>query len=112
MPSLGYGALMEQLLEREVDERAIQAVKRLLHERMDRFGFLDAEVVPGRDHDGDPVLFVEADYRLSPEPIDPRVTFDLIGEVRRTLRALGESRFPHIRHHFADDQAVMESFER
>ena len=101
---------MDYFQEQPVDERAVAAVTRLLHERMDKFGFQDAEVVPGRDHDGDPILIIEAQYELSPEPVDPRVTFHLIGEVRRALRELGEHRFPHIRHNFPDDQPVMESF--
>jgi hypothetical protein len=35
---------------------------------MDPFGLRSVEVRPGEDHDGDPAIFVEAQYDLSATP--------------------------------------------
>lgn len=90
-----------------VAQEAVAEIRRLLRERMGRFGFREADVRPGRDHDGDPVIFVEAAYDVSDAQIDPKVAISLIGEVRRALEALGEDRFPHIRHRIGERQKVV-----
>ena len=75
---------------------------------MERWGFTHADIRPGFDHDGDPVIFVDARYELKPEPLDPRVTFGLISDVRQAIEALGEDRFPHVRHRFHEMQTTLE----
>jgi hypothetical protein len=47
-----------------------EAVRELFKQRMDRFGFDRAEVHAGRDHSGEPALFIDAFYHLSREPVD------------------------------------------
>lgn len=94
------------MLEKVVD-RIVMAVNEVLRARMERWGFTHARIRPGFDHDGDPVLFIDAEYKLMPEPLDPRVTFGLISEVRRALERLGETRFPHVRHRFDPRQTTM-----
>ena len=73
---------------------------------MGPFGYLGADVHAGRDHDDDPVIFIEARYALSEVPIDSKVAFGLVGALRDALESYGESRFPHLRHHFDDRQQV------
>ncbi|MBI3710144.1 MAG: hypothetical protein HY246_21070 [Proteobacteria bacterium] len=92
-----------------VDDKAKKAIERVLMERLGKFGYQDARIYPGFDHDGDPVLFIEARYRLSETPIDPGITFGLIGSIREALEAIGETRFPHVRHHFDVRQQVSTS---
>lgn len=89
-----------------VAPEAVAEIRRLLRERMGRFGFREADVRPGRDHDGDPVIFVEAAYDYCETPIDPRAAIDLVGEIRRALEALGEDRYPHVRHHVDERRTV------
>jgi len=107
---MGYNPSMNANTETSVvDERVIEAVRRVLEDRMGRFGFEDVRVSSGEDHDGDPVLFIEVDYRLSDEPIDSKATFGLVRALREALGAVGETRFPHVRHHFDEKQKVAQT---
>jgi hypothetical protein len=85
------------------------AIIHLLQQRMDRFGFDRAEVNAGKDHSGDPALFIDAFYRLSKQPLDTTVILRLLTEIRKLLvQEMGEARFPYIRHHFDEQQSVTE----
>lgn len=89
-----------------VDQNMLEAINGILRNRMGAMGFQSADVQPGLDHDGDPVLFIDAHYRLTERPIDPSATYGLLQELRQALAEIGESRFPHLRHHFDDLQKV------
>jgi hypothetical protein len=89
-----------------IDPKVAKAVEDVLRARMGRWGFTRARIRPGLDHDGDPVLFIDAEYRLMPEPLDPRATFGLVTDVRDALERIGETRFPHVRHHFDERQTT------
>jgi hypothetical protein len=41
------------------------AIEQILRENLARYGFVGATIEPGQDHDGDPVLFIDAEYQLS-----------------------------------------------
>lgn len=98
---------MTTKLETEhVDKRAIEAVQRVLKDRLEPLGVRKAEVYAGRDHDDDPVLFINVRYDLIKKRIDTSATFGLIAALRKALEAVGESRFPHVRHHFDPKQRV------
>jgi hypothetical protein len=60
----------------------------------------------GEDHDGDPVIFVDVEYDLSDTPVDLTVTSSLTTKLRDRLWDMGETRFPHIRHKFDENQTV------
>lgn len=83
-----------------------KAIRRVLASRLKKFGFEDAEIAAGVDHDGDPVIFIDAHYRLTDEPVDPDATLATLMELRRKLIHDGEDRFPHLRHHFDAKQKV------
>lgn len=89
-----------------IEKRAIEAVQRVLKERLDSLGFRKAQVYSGRDHDGDPVLFIDVRYNLIDKPIDTNATFGLLRALREALEEVGETRFPHVRHHFDNKQRV------
>jgi hypothetical protein len=93
-------------LANALDDNVVKTIKSLFHERMDQFGLSDVVVRPGEDHDGDPVIFVDAVYNLSPRPIEPQAIFDLEHSLRDAVRALGERRFVHIIYKFNDAQKV------
>jgi hypothetical protein len=89
-----------------VEPGIVALISRTIHETMDRFGLRSVEVRAGEDHDGDPVIFVEAHYDLSERPLELGVTGKVASVVRHRLRDAGEMRFPHIRHKFHEKQTV------
>ncbi len=91
---------------RPVAPEVVELIERTTHEAMDPFGLRSVEVRPGADHDGDPVIFVEAEYDLSETPIDPAANAELSSTLWRLLQEAGEARFPHIRHKYHEFQKV------
>lgn len=89
-----------------VDDKIVELIRDTVRESMQAFGLRGVSVRVGEDHDGDPVLFVEADYDLTDTPIDTAVTAGLTTKLRDKLWAVGETRFPHIRHKFPEEQKV------
>jgi hypothetical protein len=89
-----------------VDPELVRAIEELLVERLGRFGLERVEVRAGRDHAGEPALFVDAWYRLSEEPIDLGAQASADLAVLHRIVASGEERFPFISHHLADGQAI------
>jgi hypothetical protein len=89
-----------------VERKIVKLIEQTVQESMKRFGLKGVEVRAGEDHDGDPVIFVEAEYELSPTPIDPAVTARLTSILRDRLWDVGEKRFAHIRHKFDERQKV------
>jgi hypothetical protein len=89
-----------------VDDEIVELVRETVRESMQAFGLRDVSVRVGEDHDGEPVLFIEAGYDLTDTPIDTTVTAALTTKLRDKLWAAGETRFPHIRHKFPEAQKV------
>lgn len=89
-----------------VDDKIVNLIKATVHESMQTFGLHEISVRAGEDHDGEPVLFIEAEYDLMDTPIDTTVTAALTTKLRDKLWAAGETRFPHIRHKFPEAQKV------
>jgi hypothetical protein len=90
-----------------VSARAEKEIRRVLNARLKKIGFNKAEIRSGHDYDGDPVIFIEAYYKFRNEPVDVRDLSPLIDELVDALNAVGEPRFPHIRHHFDDRQEAV-----
>jgi hypothetical protein len=84
-----------------------QLIKRDVGRLMKPYGLTHVEVDAGEDYDGDPILIIEANYKLSKRPIDPTVLSRLTTELRDRLWKMGEKRFPHIDHRFAEGQKVV-----
>ena len=86
-------------------------VKKLVQNEVERamrpFGLKRVVVDAGEDHDGDPVIFIEATYDMSARAIDPDELSKLLSRLRDKLWQIGETRFPHIRHRFPDGQMVV-----
>jgi hypothetical protein len=92
--------------EQNISNNVERAVDKVLRDRLATAGFAGANIRPDRDVDGDPILVVDVNYDYSDKPISSKITFGLSTEVRKVLLALGESRFPHIRHHFNEQQKI------
>ena len=60
------------------------------------------------DFDGDELINVELCYRAPSVPLGARATADLLIELRSHLLAMGEDRFPFLRHNLQPNQ-VLES---
>lgn len=89
-----------------VDDEIVELVRETVRESMQAFGLRDVSVRVGEDHDGEPVLFIEALYDLTDMPIDTAVTAALTTKLRDKLWEAGETRFPHIRHKFPEAQKI------
>jgi hypothetical protein len=89
-----------------VNDEIDQLVKEIVRESMQVYGLRNVSVRAGEDHEGEAVLFIEAEYDLSDTPIDTTVTAALTTKLRDKLWAAGETRFPHIRHKFPEAQKV------
>lgn len=89
-----------------VSPEIVELIERTVQENMRYFGLKSVDVRAGEDHDGDPVIFVEAQYDLSKTPVDTMVIAELISLLRGRLWKAGERRFPHIRHKFDEKQEV------
>ncbi|BBK41666.1 hypothetical protein STVA_16860 [Allostella vacuolata] len=92
--------------EERIRRDVVAAIDHLLREEMGEFGLKAVSVSAAEDHDGDPVLMVEAEYGPDGAPVEPRKVARLATKLRELLWNLGERRFPHIRHHFASDQRI------
>lgn len=89
-----------------VNSEIMALIEQTVREMMGPFGLKSVSVRAGEDHDGDPVIFVEAHYGLSETPVDLEVTSALATTLRSRLWEHGEVRFPHIRHKFNENQKV------
>lgn len=97
---------------RPIEPEIVELIKRTVHETMDPFGLRSVEVRAGEDHDGDPVIFVEAQYDLSEAPLELGVTGKLSSVLWERLRKAGETRFAHVRHKFHEKQKVKKPARR
>src|SRR5947209_4499942 len=93
----------------KIDKAALEVIQRVLQERLAPMGFQGATIEAGRDHDGDPAIYIHARYKYSRKPIDTSPTYDLISIPRDALEEVGETRFPYVRHLFDERQRVARS---
>ncbi|MBX4899264.1 hypothetical protein HJA81_30190 [Rhizobium bangladeshense] len=89
-----------------ISNTAKKVVEKVLRDRLGPVGFSGADIRADRDSDGDPILLVDVNYKYSEKPIASKITYGLSTEIRKALAALGETRFPHIRHHFDEQQKI------
>jgi hypothetical protein len=84
----------------------VDLIKATIRESMAPFGYKDAIVRAGEDHDGDPVLFVEVEYDESVLLDEWPPTPNLLFKLNKQLSLAGEDRFAHVRHKFQDKQLL------
>lgn len=103
MTAFTYELDQNHTVSPEVKQAISNAVEPILRSQ----GMEGVQVIPGLDHDGDPVLYVELKFRLVQPGVDPKILIKSGPAVRRALWALGERRFPHLRYDFNDYQRVL-----
>lgn len=103
MTAFTYELDQNHTVSSEVKQAISNAVEPILRSQ----GMEGMQVIPGLDHDGDPVLYVELKFRLVEPGVDPKILIKSGPAVQRALWALGERRFPYLRYDFNDDQRVL-----
>ena len=91
----------------ELPEEIRTAIHDLLWQEAGDYGLHRITARVGEDHDGDPVIWIDADYKAKGKPIDPKVFASLGLKLRDKLWGMGESRFPHIRNRFSEKQKIL-----
>ena len=91
----------------EIPEDIRAAINAMLWQEVGAFGLHKVSVSAGEDHDGDPVIWVDADFEAKGEPIDPKAFAALVGKLHKGVWEMGETRFPHLRNHFSEDQKIV-----
>ncbi|WP_372424658.1 hypothetical protein [Salinarimonas chemoclinalis] len=86
------------------DEEIRRLVEPILRRHLGPFGFETAEVVSGRDHDGDPAIFVSAKYRLGEPKLDADAALLAMNEVWDTVRSRNDDRIPYLQHRFPEPE--------
>lgn len=92
--------------EARVDDKVRKAVEKVLRDRLADYGFSGVNIAPSNDRDGDPILLVDVRYKAVDKPIASKATFGLVTAIRQELARMGETRFPHVRHHFDEQQKI------
>ena len=69
-------------------------------------GLREVKVTEDKDHDGDDILYIDADFDLMDSPLEPIKFHFMTTELRQALVDKGETRFPHLRYHFHEKQKV------
>jgi len=94
-------------LDHPVSAEVEQTIRDTLEPILSSQGMESLEVIPGLDHDGDPVLFVEIKFRHVEPGVDLNALSQSTLAVRSALWANGESRYPHLRCDLHDDQRIL-----
>lgn len=89
-----------------IEPEIIAAIEDIIAPTMRRMGYRSLSVEEGHDHTGDPCLFIDVEYAAEGDPVDTKISARLVLDVRNRLLELGEERFPYVRNHFLEEQAV------
>lgn len=94
-------------MQQPVDTKIEEAIRDIVLRAMGHVGVRAVSVTPGTDHDGDEVLRVTVHYDTDVRPVNTGIMSSLVSEIRSTLWAMGEDRFPHVRHDFPIEPKVV-----
>lgn len=87
------------------DEQIALLAERVLRPRLGPLGMERIAASSGYDHDGDPVVFVEAHYRIGSPVPEGSTMLAAVGALHQALLAEGEERLPFLDHRFGGEQA-------
>ena len=92
--------------ETDVDEDVKAAIEGVLRRRLGAYGYRSADIRVATDRDGDPILMIDVRYSRIDGAVSSKATFGLVTQLRDALSKLREGRFPHVRHHFDEEQKI------
>ena len=98
----------ERDLDHPVPAEVEQTIRDILEKILSGQVMQSLEVIPGLDHDGDLVLFVEIKFRVVKPGVDPKVLVQTGPALGRALLAIDECSFPHVRYVFSMDRRTLE----
>ncbi len=98
--------------QRPIAPELIEQIKQTVRAAMEPYGPRSVDVRAAEDHDGDPVIFVEAQYNLSERPLELGITSGLSNAVNDIAWSSGETRFAHVWHKFHEKQTVAKPARR
>lgn len=88
-----------------MNEAEAQAIaQRVLQQKLGPFGFVEAVVHAGLDHDEEPALFVDAIFQPSAPNIGGLASSEALVALRNALQERGEQRFPYLSLRYPDDE--------
>lgn len=76
----------------------------VLTDRLGPFGFDEAVVHAGLNHDGEPALFVDAIFRPNAPSLGGRASTEALSALRDAFLARNEERFPYLSLRYPDDE--------
>ena len=91
----------------KISAEVTRKIRRLLKQEVGQFGLRSIEMKLGEDHDGDPVLFIDVWYDLTPTRVDTMRVARTSGKLHDLARSVKLVSFPFLRHHFDDAQKVV-----
>lgn len=97
---------MNNIQAKAVASTIREAVLGVLRDRFGEDAIRDVELSYVEDDDGEELLRIDVQHRLSPEAANTRLTYGLTQVIRERLWALGESNDCWIRHHYDERQRV------
>ncbi len=91
----------------KISAKVTRKIRRLLKQEVGHYALRSIEMKVGEDHDGDPVLFIDAWYDLSLTRVDTMRVAETSGKLHDLARSMKLTIFPHLRHHFDEAQKVV-----
>ena len=82
-------------------------IRRFLKQEVGHYALCSVEMKVGEDHDGDPVLFIDAWYDLSPTRVDTKQVVRTSARLHDLARGMKLTIFPYLRHHFDEAQKIV-----
>jgi hypothetical protein len=91
------------------DQELANLIKPIAETALKGSGLTQLDIMSRLDHDGDPIIEVDAHLSASASRLSPEVKYDLRQKIIDALNARGDDRFPHVLILYAEDDAEPEN---
>lgn len=93
------------------EEEIVDIAERVLRPRLSAHGLARVEASLGRDHDGDPAVFVVAHYGPGGDVPSGRELVEASGALAAALSDRGDTRQPYLDHRFFHEDTSFEDID-